>query len=91
MQSENYFEECEECDTNEGKINWLARIVSRLSRPKMLNHKQASEYLSVSTKTLHDYCWNGLIAYQKPTGKNKYYKISDLNAFMSRNRVNLRD
>tara|TARA_Y100000588_G_C13612804_1_gene651954 strand:- start:140 stop:412 length:273 start_codon:yes stop_codon:yes gene_type:complete len=90
MQSENYFEECEECDTNEGKINWLARIVSRLSRPKMLNHKQASEYLSVSTKTLHDYCWKGEIAYHK-SSKLKYYKLSDLHEFMSRNRVNLRD
>ncbi len=83
----NLWEDCEECDTMEDKVVHLATKINRLSEPKeYLTSKEAANYLGIKVSTLNDYCWSGLIPYSKPTDRKRYFKRSDLNGFMSKNR-----
>ncbi|MEI8092972.1 MAG: helix-turn-helix domain-containing protein [Spirochaetales bacterium] len=51
-----------------------------------LTHKEAAAYLKVSPFTLHRWTSKGLIPFYKPNGRTNYFKRTDLDAFVFRNR-----
>jgi len=53
---------------------------------KPLSFSEASEYLSVSKSHLYKLTSKNLIAHFKPAGKLIYFKKSDLNSYLFRNR-----
>ncbi len=53
---------------------------------KPLSFTEASEYLNVSKSHLYKCTAKNLIAHFKPAGKKIYFKRSDLNAYLFRNR-----
>ena len=53
---------------------------------KPLSFSEASEYLGVSKSHLYKLTSKNLIVHFKPAGKKIYFKKSDLNAYLFRNR-----
>ena len=89
MENSEYWEDCNECDTMEGKLVHLATKIDRLSRPKeYLTSKEAREYLGIGKQTLDNMCSNKLIAYCKLNGKNRLFKPDDLRAYIEKYRHN---
>lgn len=48
-----------------------------------MDMKEASNYLGISINTLYLYNQRKLIPFYKPTGRKIYFKISDLNNFIT--------
>ena len=85
MENSEYWEDCDECDTMEGKLVHLATKIDRLSRPKeYLTSKEAREYLGIGKQTLDNMCSNKLIAYRKLNGKNRLFKTDDLREYIEK-------
>lgn len=55
-------------------------------REHILTSREVEDILSVSRDTLNRYCMNNQIPYHRPTGGKRYFKLSDVTAFLNRNR-----
>lgn len=58
---------------------------SGISSKKMLNMDEAAWYLGLKKSTLYKYCCTGKISHFKPNGKLTYFKVEDLDAWMTQN------
>lgn len=64
----------------------LTNIEANLQQEKPLSFKEACQYLDVSKSFLYKCTCKGLIAHFKPNGKKIYFKKSDLDKWIYRNR-----
>jgi len=66
----------------------LSEIRSMLEQqqPKPLTLPEAAAYVGLSKSTLYRMTSQGEIAYFKPSGKKIYFKKSDLDTYLFRNR-----
>ncbi|MBU0476140.1 MAG: helix-turn-helix domain-containing protein [Bacteroidetes bacterium] len=71
--------------TDQTIINKINSIVEQDSRP--LTFQEASKYLDISASYLYKLTSTAKICHFKPSGKKIYFKKSDLQAFLLRNRV----
>ena len=53
---------------------------------KLLNHKEASEYLRIASQTLYNYRYNKKGPPYIKYGKNVFYKVYDLEKFINDNK-----
>ena len=89
----NLYENCNQCDTLEEKLNYLGSIViNRLNTPRndfyLKPHYTSSEtckYLQISKKTLDNLCSTDEIARGKAKGR-RYFLREDLEEYVRRNR-----
>lgn len=58
--------------------------------PRPLSLPEAASYMSISRSRLYFLTSQNLISHFKPTGKKIYFKKSDLDSFLLRNRVSTR-
>ena len=71
----------------------LSQIQNQLSvnTDKPLPFQEASEYLNISKSYLYKLTHSRQIPHYKPNGKKLYFKRSDLEAWLLRNRVKTAD
>ncbi len=71
----------------------LSQIQNQLSEntDKPLPFQEASEYLNISKSYLYKLTHSRQIEHYKPNGKKLYFKKSDLEAWLLRNRVKTAD
>ena len=51
-------------------------------RKRFLSRKEAVEYLGISLSMINRLCFNRKIRYYRPNGKDTYFDIDDLNAYI---------
>jgi len=66
------------------------RVSLDAQEPRPLSLPEAAEYMSLSRSRLYFLTSQNLISHFKPTGKKIYFKKSDLDSFLLRNRVSTR-
>ena len=52
-----------------------------------LTFEETAEYLGIAKSTLYKYNMKNVIPFNKPNGRKVYYKITDLNDYLSRNPI----
>lgn len=75
-------------DKIEKRILELENSIQRITfgQKKILNHKEAALYLSISDSYLHKLRKASKVAYYQPNGKLIYFKREDLDSYMMQNR-----
>jgi len=58
-----------------------------VSQHKPFNSKEAAEYLGITKGALYTLVSKKKISCYRPTGKNLYFRLEDLDAFAFRNRT----
>ncbi len=74
----NTYEKLEEIST---KLDHLITIKSQ--HKSYLSLDEASQYLGISKNTLYAYSQKGIIPHYKPRGRKLYFKVSDLDKFIT--------
>lgn len=49
---------------------------------RFLSRKDAAEYLGISMSAMQRLCFNRKVRYYKPDGKNSYFDVADLDAYI---------
>jgi excisionase family DNA binding protein len=72
------------------RLNKIEQLIleQNSSTKEALNFKEACEYLEVSSSHLYKLTSGGLIPFYKPNRKKIYFKLSELNTWIFRNRSN---
>lgn len=50
---------------------------------RFLTRKEAAEYLGISTSAMQRICFNRKVKYYRPNGKDTYFDIADLDAYIT--------
>lgn len=49
---------------------------------RFLTRKEAAEYLGISSSAMGNICFNRKVRYYRPNGKDTYFAIADLDAYI---------
>lgn len=73
------------------KLSKIESLFSQIQTKEILNFCEACEYLNLSASYLYKCTHKQLIPFYKPGGKKIYFKRSELEAWLLRNKVKTAD
>jgi len=77
----------QEIDEILNRLKQIESLLEKTSQKEFLNANEASEYLNISTNYLYKLTSEKKFPFYKPSGKLIYFKKSELNEWICRNRI----